>query len=120
MDAIEAEQIAKAWTEAWNNNDLDAMLQHYADDVVFHSPFIKLVNEDASTVINGKAALKEYLERGKEAYPHDRFQLHRTGLGAGSIVLNYISVNGMLANEIHVLNEDNKAVELRCHYSDAV
>ncbi len=120
MDAIEAEQIAKAWTEAWNNDDLDAMLAHYADDVVFHSPFVKLLTQDGSTMIRGKAALREYLEKGKEAYPHDRFQLHRTGIGAGSIVLNYISVNGMLANEIHVLNEEGKAVEVRCHYSDVV
>lgn len=120
MDAIDAEQIAKAWTEAWNSNDLDAMLEHYADEVVFHSRFIKLVDENAPTAIHGKAALKEYLVRGKEAYPHDRFQLHRTGLGAGSIVLNYISVNGMLVNEVHVLNDENKAIEVRCHYSDVV
>lgn len=120
MDAIEAEQIAKAWTEAWNTNDLDSMLEHYAEDVVFYSPFIKLVDENAPLVIHGKTALREYFARGKEAYPHDRFQLHRTGLGAGSIVLNYISVNGMLANEVHVLNDENKAIEVRCHYSDVV
>jgi len=120
MDVIAAEQIAKSWTEAWNSRDLDALMEHYADGVVFHSPFIKLLNEGDSTVIHGKEALREYFQRGIEAYPHMRFQLHRTGIGSGSIVLNYISVNGMLANELHVLNEEGKAVEVRCHYSDPV
>jgi steroid delta-isomerase-like uncharacterized protein len=120
MDVIAAEQIAKSWTDAWNNRDLDALMEHYADDVVFHSPFIKLLNEGDSTTIHGKAALREYFQRGIEEYPHMRFQLHRTGLGAGSIVLNYISVNGMLANELHILDANGKAIEVRCHYSDPV
>ncbi|MBC8065484.1 MAG: nuclear transport factor 2 family protein [Chlorobia bacterium] len=120
MDAIAAEQIAKSWTDAWNNHDVDALMEHYSEDVVFHSPFVKLLNSDQSGVIRGKEALREYFVRGMEAYPHDRFQLHRTGIGVGSIVLNYISVNGMLANEIHVLNDEGKAIEVRCHYSDVV
>lgn len=120
MDAIHAEQFAKSWTEAWNNRDLDALMDHYSETVVFHSPFIKLLNESEQTTIHGRSALREYFQRGMEAYPHMRFQLHRTGLGAGSITLNYISVNGMLANETHVLDADSKAVEVRCHYSEAV
>lgn len=120
MDAIQAEQFAKSWTDAWNNRDVDALMDHYSDEVVFHSPFIKLLNVGDSTTLHGKATLREYFERGMEAYPHTRFQLHRTGLGAGSITLNYISVNGMLANETHVLDENNKAVEVRCHYSETL
>lgn len=120
MDAIQAEQMAKAWTEAWNNHDLDALMEHYAEDVVFHSPFVKLLQVEGETTVCGKTALREYFRRGMEAYPHSRFQLHRTGVGVDSIVMNYISVNGMLANELHVLNEEGKAVEVRCHYSDAV
>jgi len=120
MDSAQAEQMAKNWTEAWNNHDLDALMEHYADDVVFHSPFVKRLNDEGTGIVRGKAALREYMARGMEAYPHTRFQLHRTGVGVDSIVLNYISVDGMLANETHVLNEDGKAVEVRCHYSEAV
>jgi len=116
MDSSQAEQMAKHWTEAWNSHDLDAMMEHYADDVVFYSPFVKKLNEEDTGIVRGKEALREYLGE----YPHDRFQLHRTGVGIGSIVLNYISVNGMLANEVHVLNAEGKAVEVRCHYSEAV
>ncbi|MCC7230271.1 MAG: nuclear transport factor 2 family protein [Fimbriimonadaceae bacterium] len=120
MDAIQAEQMAKAWTEAWNTHDLDALMEHYAENVVFHSPFVKLLQVKGETTVCGKTALREYFRRGMEAYPHSRFQLHRTGVGVDSIVMNYISVNGMLANELHVLNEDGKAIEVRCHYSDSV
>jgi len=120
MDPAQAEQMAKNWTEAWNNHDLDAMMEHYAEDVVFHSPFVKKLNDEEQGVVRGKPALREYLARGMEAYPHVRFQLHRTGVGLGSIVLNYISVNGMLANEVHILDETGKAKEVRCHYSEVV
>ena len=95
-------------------------MAHYSDDVVFYSPFVKLLDAGEEGIVRGKEALRDYLGRGMDAYPHTRFQLHRTGFGVNSIVMNYISVNGMLANELHVLNGDGLASEVRCHYSEAV
>jgi hypothetical protein len=120
MDALQAEQIAKSWIDAWNSHDLEALMAHYADDVVFYSPFVKLLDPGEEGVVRGKESLCAYLRNGMDAYPHTRFQLHRTGFGVNSIVMNYISVNGMLANELHVLNESGVAIEVRCHYSEAV
>ena len=40
MDAEFALRFAEEWAAAWNSHDLDRILTHYADDVVFSSPHI--------------------------------------------------------------------------------
>lgn len=40
MDAEFALSFAEEWVAAWNSHDLDRILTHYADDVVFSSPHI--------------------------------------------------------------------------------
>ena len=120
MDQAQAEQYAKSWIEAWNAHDVEALGAHYAENVVFRSPFITKLDENASCTINGREQLKTYLAKGMAAYPHMRFQLHRVGVGVDSIALNYISVDNALANEIHVLDADGKASDVRIHYSAAL
>lgn len=120
MNQHTAEEYAKSWIEAWNAHDIDALGEHYAEGVVFRSPFIPKLVDNASCTIAGRDALKEYLAKGMEAYPHIRFQLHRVGVGVDSIALNYIGVDGALANEVHVLNDEGKAVDVRIHYSAAL
>jgi hypothetical protein len=115
-----AEEYAKSWIDAWNAHDIEALGSHYAEDVVFRSPFIPKLVENASCTIRGRENLKAYLSKGMEAYPHMRFQLHRVGVGVDSIALNYIGVDGALANEVHVLNDEGKAVDVRIHYSAAL
>lgn len=117
---MQAEEYAKSWIEAWNAHDLAALASHYDENVVFRSPFIPKLIDCPSCVIVGLANLEEYLARGMAAYPHVRFQLHRVGVGVDSLALNYIGVDGALANEVHVLNESGKAVEVRIHYSAAL
>lgn len=120
MDQIKAEEYGKSWIEAWNAHDIDALVEHYAEDVVFRSPFIPKLDPNASCTIHGREALREYLAKGMQAYPHLRFQLHRVGVGIDSIALNYIGVDGALANEVHILNDEGKASDVRIHYSAAL
>ena len=42
MARPDADSFAREWVAAWNDHDLDAVLSHYADGVVFHSPRIAL------------------------------------------------------------------------------
>ncbi len=120
MDQPFAEEYAKSWIDAWNSHDIDALAGHYDENVVFRSPFVpKLVDNDSCTV-HGREALKAYLAKGMADYPHVRFQLHRVGVGVDSIAMNYIGIDGALANEVHVLNDQGKAVDVRIHYSAAL
>jgi hypothetical protein len=120
VQQITAEDYAKSWIEAWNAHDIEALGEHYAKEVVFRSPFITKLDENESCTIHGREALKDYLKKGMEAFPHMRFQLHRVGVGVDSLALNYIGVDGALANEVHVLNDEGKAIDVRIHYSAAI
>jgi ketosteroid isomerase-like protein len=60
IDRTFAEHFAKEWIDAWNAHDLDAILAHYADDVVFHSPRIALVMGEQIDLVAGKPALARY------------------------------------------------------------
>ena len=120
MDQTAAESYAKSWIEAWNAHDAEKLAEHYADNVVFRSPFVVKVPGYDDPVIKGREAVRKYLQAGMEAFPHVRFQLHRVGVGIDSIVLNYISVDGALANEVHVMDDEGKAIDVRCHYSAAL
>ena len=39
----EADALAEHWIAAWNNHDLERILSHYAEDVVFSSPFVHII-----------------------------------------------------------------------------
>ena len=50
--------FAQTWIAAWNSHDLEGILAHYAEDIIFASPIAaRLVG---TGVIQGKAALRRY------------------------------------------------------------
>ena len=55
----EADAFVAEWMEAWNSHDLDRILEHYADDVEYHSPFIAQVAEPGGPGADGRLVGKE-------------------------------------------------------------
>lgn len=113
-----ANHFAAAWIEAWNKHNINEILSHYADDVQFYSPFIKLLKFNETGVITNKTDLKKYFEIGLNAYPDLHFQFHHCFTGINTLVIYYTSVNGRLAAEVFELNEEGKAVKVFCNYSE--
>ncbi|HEY0608442.1 MAG TPA: nuclear transport factor 2 family protein [Chitinophaga sp.] len=108
--------FAQEWLNAWNGHDLDVIMEHYAEEVVFYSPFIQKINNDPSGRIQGKDGLRAYFSKGLQAYPDLHFELYHVLEGVGSVVLYYKSVGNRLSTEMMVLNEAGKVVEVRAHY----
>ena len=50
LDRESAEQFAAGWIAAWNGHDLDQILSHYTDDVVFRSKSRDQAHEVASLI----------------------------------------------------------------------
>lgn len=50
--------FAQTWADAWNRRDVEAVLAHFVDDVVFTSPTALVVTGNA--VVRGKQALRAY------------------------------------------------------------
>ena len=58
MDRDDALDYARRWADAWSRRDLDTVLGHFADDVVFSSP--KAVETVGQPTVRGKKALRAY------------------------------------------------------------
>ena len=113
----EAEAFAHEWVEAWNAHDLERILAHYADDIEFTSPFVVAIVGDASGVLRGKAALRDYFAKGLPRYPALHFRLHWVLAGMRSVTLCYESVNNLEAAEVMELDEEGRVVRAQCHYA---
>jgi ketosteroid isomerase-like protein len=69
MRHAEALGFAQAWVRDWNAHDLEALLAHFSDDVVFTSPVAATVLPGSDGVIRGKQALREYWTEGLRRIP---------------------------------------------------
>ena len=54
----DAEKFAEDWAQAWNRRDVESVLAHFRDDIIFASPTALAVT--GSSVVHGKDALREY------------------------------------------------------------
>lgn len=112
-----AQELAQEWIEAWNSHDIDQILSHYSNEIVFTSPFIVKLLGDNSGIIQGKANLRSYFIKGLEAYPNLKFELYRVLTGVDSITLYYKTVNEMFAAEVMHIDSEGKIAKVIAHYS---
>ena len=54
----DAEKFAEEWAQAWNRRDVEFVLAHFRDDIIFASPTALAVT--GSPVVHGKDALRAY------------------------------------------------------------
>ena len=101
---VSATEFAGAWLADWNRHDLDAILAHFTDDVVFHSPVAARLFPDSGGVIRGRDALREYWAEGLRQIPDLRFELLGVYAGVDSVVIHYRNQKGGLVNEVLIFN----------------
>jgi ketosteroid isomerase-like protein len=100
MDPAFAQQFVIEWRDAWNAHDLDSILRHFADDVVFSSPLAQQIVEGSDGVIRGKRQLRSYWTAGLGRTPDLQFEIEGVYLGVHTIVINYRNHAGRLVNEV--------------------
>jgi len=92
--------FAAEWCEAWNAHDLDRLLAHFHDDVIFTSPMAaKLVPESGGRVA-GKAALRDYWAKGLSLIPDLHFTVEQVFAGVDGIVIQYRNQKGISVSEV--------------------
>lgn len=114
---FDAQTFAQAWIEAWNAHDLDAILSHYADNVVLISPAAGKILGDAAGTVRGKIALRDYFRRGLELYPNLRFELLDVMSGVASVVVCFTNQKGTRTAEFMEFDENGKIVRVVANYS---
>ena len=91
--------FAEQWARDWNAHDIDALLTHFTDDVVFTSPVaVRLFGGDG--VIRGKEALRNYWAEGVRLIPDLRFEVLAVYAGISTLVINYRNQAGGVVCEV--------------------
>jgi hypothetical protein len=75
MTRDDTQRFAEEWAVAWNGRDVEAVLAHFAEDVVFTSP--RALEVTGSPTIRGKPALRDYWRRALEAVRSLHFVVER-------------------------------------------
>ena len=96
----EASGFADEWSAAWNRGDVEAVLAHFHDDVVFTSPYAAEFVPGSAGVVRGKVALREYWLTAMKAIPDLHFDIVGVYGGASVLVINYRNQGGTLVNEV--------------------
>jgi ketosteroid isomerase-like protein len=118
----EADAFVAEWMAAWNSHDVERILEHYADDVEYFSPFIAAMSQPgepgADGRLVGKDKVRSYFAAALEKYSKLHFDPWHAAAGAGSISFVYGSVNDLTAVETLVFKPGTRVVaRAHCHYS---
>lgn len=105
VDLAFAQTFAEQWASAWNAHDLDRILEHYTDDVVFASPRIVQLMGDPSGEVHGKDALRAYWHRGLQHLPDLHFTVDDVRVSVDTVVINYRNERHQLVAEVLTFRE---------------
>lgn len=100
MDKALAQRFATEWLDAWNARDIEAILSHFTDDVVFSSPLALQLIEGSDGVICGKENLRTYWSEGLRRSPALHFEIEDLYVGVDTLVIHYRNHSGGLVNEV--------------------
>jgi hypothetical protein len=117
ISETEARQFAHSWIQGWNTHDLEAVMSHYAPEVVLTSPTAARFLNDPSGIVSGKQALRSYFQQGLEAYPNLTFELLDVMWGISSVVLYYVNQKGTKTGEFMEFDKNQKVVRVVANYN---
>jgi ketosteroid isomerase-like protein len=97
---IDAAEFSKQWVAAWNAHDVEAVLEHFHDDVVFTSPVAVRLLPHTAGVVRGKAAVRDYWTAALQHVPDLNFTVLDVYQGVDMIVIAYRNQAGGLVSEV--------------------
>jgi len=104
MDQQAARSFAEQWIAKWNARDLDGVLDHFADEVIFTSPTAARLIDGSGGVVRGKAALRAYWSAALKGNPELRFDLLGVYSGINTLVINFRHQTGVHASEVLIFD----------------
>jgi ketosteroid isomerase-like protein len=102
----DAVAFSRRWADAWNSHDVEAVLAHFHDDIVFTSPVAAQIFPDTRGILRGKEELRTYWSKGLQLIPDLRFTVEAVYAGVETIVITYRNQRGNLVNEVLVFDGD--------------
>ena len=105
-----AEDFARDWLAAWNDRDIERILAHYSEEIVFHSPRIAKVMGSQVMSVFGKRSLREYWVKALAAAPQLFFELDEVLVGSDTLTILYTNHREELVAETFVFGPEGKVV----------
>ncbi|HUN90077.1 MAG TPA: nuclear transport factor 2 family protein [Terriglobales bacterium] len=112
-----ARQFAADWIHAWNSHELEAIMSHYAEDVVLTSPAAAKLLGEPSGLVQGKEDVREYFRRGLEAFPQLKFSLVDVFWGVSSVVLCFENQRGTRTAEFMEIDAEKLIMRVIANYN---
>ena len=107
---------AQKWIDAWNNHDLDAIMDFYSDSINHITPKLTMLFGAASNIIQDKKELRDYFEAALKRSPELHFSFQEVFSGTDSLVIVFHSTTGICVAVTLVLNKDMKITQYMAHY----
>lgn len=116
---MDGHAFAAIWEQDWNSHDLDRIMSHYRDDIVFRSKkAIPLVGRGE---VQGKQALREYWAAAIDRQPDLRFCVQDVFEGHEMLVISYLNHKAVLATETLYFDEEGRVfLAAACHRRSGV
>lgn len=122
IDSETVSRLARHWEDGWNTVDLELIMQPFAAEVVFSSPFVPSQTGDlAKTTIEGVEALRAYIAGALQRAGDVRYTLNSAYAGTDTVILVYTchlpDGSDKPGADIMRVNGAGQVVEWRCHYT---
>ena len=111
MPTPDPKSYADQWVRAWNAHDIEAVLDHFHDDVLFTSPVAARLVPESGGVVRGKAALRDYWMTALSQQADLQFEVIGIYRGESTLVINYRNHRGQLVNEVLTFDGDGLVCE---------
>ena len=109
--------FAQDWEAGWNSHDLDRIMSHYRDDIVFRSR--KAVPLTGGGELRGCDSLRAYWAAALKRQPDLRFEVVDMFEGHEMLVISYRNHRGVLATETLYFDADGAVFQAAaCHKID--
>ena len=82
--------IARAWLDAFNAHDVDALVALYADDCTHTSPKIRALHPDTGGQLVGKPALARWWRDANARLPNLRYEPTAIVAGDETVIIEYL------------------------------
>lgn len=111
MDKASGERFASEWERAWNSKDIEGLVSHFAEDVLWTSPVAAQMVTGSGGIIRGRDALRSYYGLGMRAGAELHFEVLGVFCGIYTLVINYRNQRGTPVNEVLIFDEDGRVKE---------
>lgn len=98
--SVDAVAFSEQWVAAWNAHDVESVLKHFHEEVVFTSPVAAELLPETAGLVRGKSALRRYWTRALQRIPDLRFVVEDVYQGIDTVVIAYRNQADELMSEV--------------------